>query len=252
MARTTALHNKWARYSPQGALSRECQELNALYSQAVDGARVSVPERLRSPPEPPEGQQFVLAVLAEDARKFVQTWLTEIDDIPHAPLTREDADELILQLFSVDEPAISEVKLVRLAHKLARRHDIPFEEYMTHINWGALTEADKFALSATLDLDPWQEALMWNSLLRSDIVTQKDLQPKKLGGLLRVQRLYTSKELGLPAFFDYLVRAMQNYTRRLVLMKVCCFLVTFIAFTHLVFSWTTDLHSLSSCVVKLL
>ncbi|KAI0028389.1 RdRP-domain-containing protein [Vararia minispora EC-137] len=220
MARTTALHNKWARYAPDGALSKECQELNALYSQAVDGARVTIPERLRSPPEPPEGSEFVLTVLAGAAREFSQRWVATGGDADHAPLDHEIAEELIHRLFSVEESTLPEARLVTLAHALARRHNIDFRPYMTHVNWGALTTADKYSLAVSLGMDELEQGYMWNSLLRSDIVTAKDLEMKKLGGPLRVQRLYTSKALGLPAFFDYLVRAMQNYTRKLIIIKL--------------------------------
>jgi hypothetical protein len=220
MARTTALHNKWARYSPQGALSRECQELNALYSQAVDGARVQIPDRLRTPPDPPEGAMFVLTALADAARAFTQQWLAAQGAVQHSPLAREDAEELVHRLFGVEESTLPEIKLVNLAYALARRYSLDFRPFMTHINWGALTTADKYALAMSLDMDEREQGYMWNSLLRSDIATVRDLVNKKLGGPLRVQRLYTSKTLGLPAFFDYLVRAMQNYTRKLVIIKV--------------------------------
>lgn len=226
MARTTALHNKWARYSPQGALSKECQELNALYSQAVDGARVTIPDRLRSPPDPPEGSQFVLTVLADAARAFSQQIsgdvLTE-KDAQYAPMTLNEAEELIGRLFSIEESTLPEIKLVDLAYKLARKHKLDFRRYFTHINWGALTTSDKYAISIMLDMDPFEQEYMWNSLLRSDIVTSNDLSPKKLGGPLRIQRLYSSKTLGLPAFFEYLVKAMQNYSRKLVIIKVRMF-----------------------------
>ena len=227
MARTTALHNKWTRYSPQGALSTECQELNALYSQAVDGARLSIPNHLRSPPDPPEGSEpFILTVLADAAREFAQGLVVEAAHTDHGSLSPNDADELIQRLFSIDEALLSEEQMVNLAHKLARRHGLDFRKYFSHINWGALRAAEKKALSAALDLQPLEEAYMWNSLLRSDIVKAQDLSPKKLGGPLRVQRLYSSKKVGRPAFFEYLVRAMQNYTRKLVIVKVrteiCC------------------------------
>ncbi|KAK7050249.1 RdRP-domain-containing protein [Favolaschia claudopus] len=59
LARVASLHAKWAHGTPLGALSPECQELNALHSQAVDGAAVKIPERLSNPPVPPGGDDAV-------------------------------------------------------------------------------------------------------------------------------------------------------------------------------------------------
>lgn len=224
MARTTALHNKWARYSPQGALSKECQELNALYSQAVDGARVNIPERLRSPPEPPEGSEpFILTVLGDAFREFEHNFLLQEGPAEHGQLSRDDADDFIIRLLTIDEPMRSEAQIVNLSHKLARRHGLDFRRYFSHINWSALGTAEKKALSTALVMSPVEEAYMWNSLLRSNIVTNQDLSLKRLGGPLRVQRLFSSRAVGRTAFFEYLVRAVQNYTRKLVLVKVSAY-----------------------------
>lgn len=140
-------------------------------------------------------------------------------------LTADEADELINRLFSIEESTLPEIKIIKLAFEFARKHNLDFRKYFTHIHWGALTEADKYTLSTMLNMDPYEEAYMWNSLLRSDIVTARDLNPRKLGGPIRVQQLYSSKTLGLHAFFEYLIRAMQNYTRKLVIIKVRCIII---------------------------
>jgi hypothetical protein len=49
MGRASALYSKWV-CGPKGALSIECQELNALYSDSVDGAPIRIPDRLSNPP----------------------------------------------------------------------------------------------------------------------------------------------------------------------------------------------------------
>jgi hypothetical protein len=67
LARVAALHQKWLRCKPEGALSVECQELNALHSQSVDGAKIKIPDRLSNPPETKE--PFILDLLADAASK---------------------------------------------------------------------------------------------------------------------------------------------------------------------------------------
>jgi hypothetical protein len=37
---------------------------------------------------------------------------------------------------------------------------------------------------------------------------------------LRLQRLYTSRELGTSSFFEYLKRASDDYHRKLIILKV--------------------------------
>lgn len=220
MAQTSALHNKWARYSPEGALRKECQQLNALYSQAVDGARIRIPDHLRNPPVPEDESQFVLTALFTAAKEFSQQFLQSEGGAESSDIPREAAQELISRLLAVQEPTISEYQLINLARKLARQHDIDFTPYLSHINFGALMTHEKYALAATMDLPPMVEYSMWNSLLRSDILTAKDLASKGLGGPLRVQRLYSSKTLGLTGFFEYFHRAMDEYTRKLLILKV--------------------------------
>ncbi|KAI0051209.1 RdRP-domain-containing protein [Auriscalpium vulgare] len=220
MARTAALHNKWARYAPDGALSRECQELNALYSQAVDGARITIPERLKNPPVPEDESQFILNQLFAQARHFSQQFLENEGNAPYSELSQDHAHELILRLFSVEESNVSEYKLVNMARAIARKHNIDFRPYLPHVNFGALLAHEKNELAATLDLPPQLRNPIWNSLLRSEILTIADLTEKGLAGPIRVQRLYSSKSIGLYAFFDYLSRAMQEYTRRLMIIKL--------------------------------
>ncbi|KAF5390123.1 hypothetical protein D9757_003870 [Collybiopsis confluens] len=220
MAQTSALHNKWARYHPKKAMSSECQELNALYSQAVDGARVKIPERLRNPPEPPEDSIFILTQLFNAAKSWSSEFLSRESGADSEPVTAEEADELIARLFLVSETTISEYKLVELARKIARKHQIDFRQYISHIHYGALQTHEKYELAVNLRMNATEQAYMWNSLLRSDIVEAKDLIDKKLSGPLRVQRLYSSKDLGLPAFFGYFVHAMESFTRKLVIVKL--------------------------------
>lgn len=58
------------------------------------------------------------------------------------------------------------------------------------------------------------------SLVRSEILQRKDLEDRELGGPLRLQRMYSSSIQGRAAFFEYLKDAVQNYNRRLVILKV--------------------------------
>ena len=58
------------------------------------------------------------------------------------------------------------------------------------------------------------------SLMRSEILHPQDLEDRKLGGPLRLQKLYSSTVQGRSAFFEYLREATENYERRLLILKV--------------------------------
>lgn len=92
---------------------------------------------------------------------------------------------------------------------------------MTHIDFGALTTEQKYAVSVAFATTREEDrCIVRNSLFRSNILNAHDLKMRQLDQPLRLQRLYTSAEQGTAAFFEYLERAIQDYTRKLVILKV--------------------------------
>ena len=63
LGRVKNLYMKWARI--KGAMSEECQQLNRLFSQCVDGNRIKVPQCLEDPPDPSPEQMSILDILHE-------------------------------------------------------------------------------------------------------------------------------------------------------------------------------------------
>ena len=213
---------KWVRSSPDGALSSQCQELNALHSQSVDGARIKIPDRLLTPPE--SDTPYIIALLASAAEEFsnhfLQSHLT--DGTSGLEENSEDDKELIRSLLQSSQNALSEYELFNIAFSIARRHSesVDFRPYLAHLDIGALTTQEKYALSSTVDLTPEDDSYIWNSLLRSDILTSRDLEQRQLNKVLPLQRLYSSKIHGLAVFFQYLCIATQEFTRKLLVIKV--------------------------------
>jgi regulator of nonsense transcripts 1 len=107
-----------------------------------------------------------------------------------------------------------------LAFSIARQHSIAFRPYLPHLDLGALSTYEKYALSAAVGLKPEDDPYIWNSLVRSDILTSRDLEQRNLKRVLPLQRLYSSKTNGLATFFKYLRIAMQEFTRKLLILKV--------------------------------
>jgi hypothetical protein len=71
LGRVKNLFLDWARL--KGPMSKECQQLNRLFSMCVDGNRIKVPVQLESPDQPPSDvPPFILDTLHEAAKAFIQ------------------------------------------------------------------------------------------------------------------------------------------------------------------------------------
>ena len=203
-----------------GALSSECQELNALHSQSVDGAKIKIPDRLLTPPE--SNIPYIIDVLAAAAADFSSRFLKShpITEPGLIANSKEHAEELIHSLLGSDQHALSEYEMFDLAFFIARRHSVDFRPYLAHLDMGGLTAQEKYALSTAVGLKPEDDSYIWNSLVRSDILTPRDLDQRQLNRVLPLQRLYSSETNGLATFFRYLRIATQEFTRKLLIMKV--------------------------------
>ena len=220
LAKVASLHQKWVRSSPKGALSSQCQELNALHSQFVDGERVKIPDRLLTPPKSDE--PYIIDLLATAAEDFATRFL-ESHPVLEANEDTQFADQkefLILSLLRSQQSALSEYEIFQMAYSAARRYSIDFRPFLAHLDFGAFSTQQKYALSSALRLPSEDDPYIWNSLLRSDILQPRDLEQRQLNKVLPLQRLYSSEIHGLRTFFQYLKIATQEFTRKLLILQV--------------------------------
>ncbi|KAH9888525.1 RNA dependent RNA polymerase-domain-containing protein [Cubamyces lactineus] len=217
LARIVNLHSKWVRCSPKGAMSDECQDLNALHSLVVDGGSVKIPDRLTRPPEDPT-DPFILDLLRESAKAFYDEFIQTVAASEQV-IDTIDAEEVLVGLLTSEKLAISEFELITMAARFADSHHLDIREHLGHVDFSALTTAEKYAISYKLGLTPEKDPYVWNSLIRSEILQPRDLEDRKLGGPLRLQRLYTSSQQGRAAFFEYLRLAVANFTRRMLILR---------------------------------
>lgn len=227
LARVAALHARWVKGSPLGALSTECQELNALHSQSVDGAAIKIPDRLTTPPPPPGGEEaFIINKLASAGRAFAAEFTRDNRDTIFLPPEDKGAGpQLLAQLLRSSQSALSEYELFTLAFSLSRKLGMSpeaFIPYLAHVDFGALTVTQKYAVSLALGLNENYEQypFVWNSLVRSDILTPRDLYERCLNQPFSLQRLYSSRINGLGTFFYYLRMATNEFVRKLLILKV--------------------------------
>lgn len=191
----------------------------------MDGARVRIPDRLKDPPQ--LDAPFVVDVLVEAAQMFASQFTASYPIYGQPTLTAESAETLLMQLLKSDQRALSEYELFNLARSLARQYNLDIRKFLLHIDFGALNTREKYELSLNFDFMTVDVlSNMWNSLFRSDILTQNDLRYRGLNRPLRMQRLYSSRRQGLASFFEYLQQASEEFTRKLVILQVGAFLKT--------------------------
>ncbi|KAG2003690.1 RNA helicase [Coprinopsis cinerea AmutBmut pab1-1] len=221
VAKVSALHNKWAISSPLGALCVECQELNALHSQSVDGAPIKIPERLQNPPEPDPNNPFIIDVLKEHEEKFEAEFRASPQVNPQdlVELDAEHAQQHIEQLFKSNQKALSEFELFELALRFSRKHGVDIRPFLTQIDISALTSMQKATIKSVLDLSRIEYPYLWNSLFQSDILSSSDLRIQNLDSSISLQKLYSSRSNSQATFFEYLRKATQDYTRKLLLLR---------------------------------
>ncbi|TFK19298.1 RNA-directed RNA polymerase [Coprinopsis marcescibilis] len=219
VARVSALHNKWAISSPKGALCVECQELNVLHSQSVDGAPIKIPDRLKNPPEPEE--PFIIDLLQKHEEEFETTFRASpaVNPGDLVYLDAEHAERHIVQLFKSNQNALSEYQLFELALRLSRKHKFDVKPFLSLLDLSALSAMQKHTISTTLHMEKVDHPYLWNSLFQSDILSTHDLRLRGLDSSISLQKLYTSSVHSQVTFFEYLRRATQDYTRKLLLLR---------------------------------
>ena len=200
-------------------MSVECQELNALHSQSVDGARISIPDRLSNPPEPKE--PFILDLLASAAAEFSTRFLESLPVYDVArDLPQDDAVQYIRHLLRGERRAFSEFEMFNMAVAIANKKNIDLRLMLPYLDLGALTVEQKYIVRSTLWLTPEEDRHIWNSLFWSDILTARDLEQRKLNTRIPLQRFYSSNKSGLRTFWQYLNMCLQDFTRKVLVLQV--------------------------------
>ena len=163
LARIVKLHNQWVRCSPKGAMSNECQDLNALHSLVVDGGSVKIPDRLTNPPTDPD-TPFILDQLGDAARDFHDTWMNTPDFLrPDDSVVNQNvAEDMVVALLTSDKLAVSEYELAMMAVRFTAKHDLDIHRHFGHIDFSAFSTAEKHAFSLRLGLTPQSAPFIWN------------------------------------------------------------------------------------------
>ena len=166
-------------------------------------------------------EPFIVDLLVNAAMKFSERFLETLSvyDVARG-LSRDDAIQSIRQLLRGERHAFSEFEMFNVAVAIARRRGIDLRLILSYLDFGALTVGQKYTVSSTLGLTPEEDRYIWNSLFRSDILTDQDLEQRKLNTKVPLQRFYSSNNNGFPRFWQYLKICLRDFTRKMLIVKV--------------------------------
>ena len=172
LGRVKKLFLGWAR--ALGPHCSQCQELNRLYSQCVDGNRIKIPDSLFDPPRPsPDAEPFILDILHDLAAVHwvaVKTNVTCID-FPDR--------ETLANILSSANP-LSEFELAKMTFAWCRTNRVPFEEFWTFFAAANLTSDEQAWLLSELPTTVQYAASIKNGLHQSNILTRQDIEVFRL------------------------------------------------------------------------
>ncbi|EXK24346.1 hypothetical protein FOMG_18917 [Fusarium oxysporum f. sp. melonis 26406] len=204
----------WARVT--GPMSAQCQELNRLFSQCVDGNRIKIPDRLRSPPRPSEdAPPFILDVLHNDGKKRVH----DLSLPSEADLAGYDVDAIQL-LLTRDDIAISEFECIKWAHAWCTQNQISFENLLHLFDFNVLTSEQKAWILAHVPPSPSVPALITNALCSSSILERSELEKFQLDNPgIKWKKTYDSSVDRLATFHDAIATNLEMFHRTIMVFQ---------------------------------
>ena len=214
LGRVKNLYLKWARL--KGSLSSECQQLNRLFSQCVDGNRIRVPATLEDPPEPSVlGEPFILDVLHAAANDTIMAKAEQ-----EGVLDEFHGDTMDL-LLSRESVAISEFELVQLALRWCDRNETDFQEFLPFFDFQRLSDDQKAWVLHRLPPSSEVPSLVRNGLLQSQLVIQAELRHFKLDySALHWRSIFHSPTDRMARFLPVVCRSLELFCKKLIVLRV--------------------------------
>ena len=185
LGRVKKLYLGWAR--AKGPHSSECQELNRLFSQCVDGNRIKIPDRLLDPPNPaPDTEPFILDTLHDLALRKCQEVKNKLQSSimlrqQHLNTgTAGDIDrETVESILSGPSP-FSDFELAKLVWTWCKKYRVPFQDFWTYFDTSQLSVDEQAWFLSELPPLPRYAPHVKNGLHQSNILTREDLQAFQL------------------------------------------------------------------------
>ncbi|KAL8732802.1 MAG: hypothetical protein Q9181_003829 [Wetmoreana brouardii] len=212
LGRVKNLYLDWARL--KGPMSAECQELNHLFSQCVDGNRIKVPKHLEDPPRPQHSASpFILDVLRDLAGTYPSVHVA-------AQMVDVSYDRLQL-LLSRDDVAFSEFELLQMTMRWCTKHRCSMEDFLEYFDFSKLTDEQKGWIVAQSTPSRNIPDLVMNGLQQSTILTKAELEYFRLDHYgLRWKKVFDSSSDRLGRFMDVMSRTLELFHRKFIVLKI--------------------------------
>lgn len=196
-------------------MSPQCQQLNRLFSQCVDGNRIRVPQQLEDPPAPSESAPpFILDILHEASITFIEKQSTII------AYTGSEPD--ILDLFlSRDKVALSEFELLQLAMRWCRENSTSILEYAHFFDFSALSDEQQIWFLSQLPPTATIASVVRNGMLQSDLIGPDELARFNLDHhRLHWKAVFRSSTDRMGRFISTLCRTLEDFHKKIIVMSV--------------------------------
>ncbi|KAI2628893.1 RNA dependent RNA polymerase-domain-containing protein [Hypoxylon sp. NC1633] len=214
LGRVKNLYLEWVRV--KGPMASECQELNRLFSQCVDGNRIEVPRRLEVVPKPKnDGTPFILDELHERAKETITA-----DKIQRDGLEGYDfgATEL---LCSRDNIAISEFEIIKLVFRWCRKNDAELQDFLHFFDLNVLTAEEKAWTLSQLPASSGVPSLVLNALCSSSLVSEGELRRFDLHhSNIHWKRVFDSSQDRMATFLEEAAKSLELFHRKLIVLRV--------------------------------
>ncbi|KAL7958767.1 RNA dependent RNA polymerase domain-containing protein [Trichoderma compactum] len=219
LGRVKNLYLKWARAT--NAMSPECQELNRLFSQCVDGNRIK-DDQLRKFEKPPgpeaEAPPFVLDELHEAAKKIIMQQKHMAQN--HMNNMEGYTFDGVQLLLCRDDIAISEAELIRMTVRWCRRTNTSFYDLMHMFDLNSPSSEEKAWILAQVPAYSDAPSLVLNALSSSSLVTEAELKHFHLNYPgLHWKRVYSSEEDRLATFLEAASRNLELFHKKLIVFR---------------------------------
>lgn len=207
------LYLKWARL--KGSLSPECQQLNRLFSQCVDGNRIRVPQNLEDPPEPSDTTPpFVLDILHAAAMEII-----EVATKSHVGYMDYLIDAMDM-LLNRDSIAVSEFELIQMTLRWCAKNNAAFSHFTSFFNFGLLSDEQQTWLLATVPLSKDLPGLVRNGLLQSQLLDPAELARFKLDYHgLHWKSVFSSTSDRMGHFLNAACRSLELFHKKLIILQ---------------------------------
>lgn len=217
LGRVKKLYLAWAR--ARGPMAPECQELNRLFSQCVDGNFIRIPPKFEQAPDPPrDAPPFILDDLHEAAKQII---LKDTAQIHRNVFDGYDHDVLEL-LLNRDDVAMSEFEYICMTQTWCRRNNAHLEDFLDYFDFNVLTDHEKAWVLQQMPHSQEIPALVRNAVTYSSLITEDAARRFQLNHhSIHWKCIYNSSTRDrLGTFLDTTSKALETFHRKLIILQV--------------------------------